>query len=218
MKLMKKSHLIYISVILPVLIFTIVLFSMPSTLQGNGDGEPDPSEKPTVPILDSKKNGGWVYGQIEFPYDVFAPNLYFMKLHDYPNESLGVPDVYGAYATTDVYVKVQLRGVSVPRGLQEKEKRARPPLYLERERERWAKAMQYVWNLMEPTKTFRLGNFEVLKENELIEADIEVQLGGAWMNLAVLMVNDHIVRANVENIDWDFGGYGVAPLNPGVPK
>ena len=215
MKLMKKLHLIHFSVILSVLIFTIIFLSL--STQGNGDGEPDTPEKPIIPVLNDK-NGGWVYGQIEYQHDVLAPNEYFMKLHDYPSGNLGVPDVYGAYATTDVYVKIQLRGVSIPRELQEKEKRARPPLYLSRERERWAKAMQYVWNLMQPTKTFRLGNFEVLKENELLEADIEIQLGGAWLNLAVLMVNDHIVRANVADIDWDFGGYGVAPLNPNVPK
>ena len=213
---MKKSYLISILTAFSILIIASAIL-LPMKGSSNGDGEPDPPEKRTIPILDDK-NGGWVYGQIEHPHDVFAPNLYFIKLHDYPSGNLGVPDVYGGYDTTDVYAKVQLRGVSVPRGLQSKEDRARPPLYLSRERERWAKAMQYVWNLMEPTKTFRIGNFEVLEENKLLEADIEVQLGGAWLNLAVLMVNDHIGRAEVKDIDWDFGGYGVAPLNPNVPK
>ena len=215
MKLMKKN-LIHISVILPILIFAIIVLSL--STQGNGDGEPDPPEKPTSPILKTGKNGGWVYGQIEYIHDVRSPIEYFMKLHDYPSGNLGVPEVYGGYATTDVYTKVRLRGVSFPRELQSKEDRARPPLYLSRERERWNYAMQYVWNVMQPTKTFRLGNFEVIEENKLLEADIEVQLGGAWLNLAVLMVNDHIVRADIKDIDWDFGGYGVAPLNPNVPK
>ena len=208
---MKKSYLIGILTVFSIFIIASIIFS-------NGDGEPDPPEKPTIPVLESDKNGGWVYGQIEYRDDLLAPNEYFLLLHDYPSGNLGVPDVYGGYASTDVYAKVKLRGVSIPRELQSKEDRARPPLYLSRERARWAYAMQYVWNLMEPTKTFRLGNFEVLEENELLEADIEIQLGGAWLNLAVLMVNDHIVRADMENIDWDFGGYGVAPLNPNVPK
>ena len=207
---MKKSHIISILTVFSILIIASVIFS-------NGDGEPDPPEKPTIPVLDDK-NGGWVYGQIEFPHDVRTPIEYFLLLHDYPSVALGVPDVYGGYDTTDVYAKVRLRGVSIPRGLQDKEDRARPPLYLERERERWAKAMQYVWNVMQPTKTLRLGNFEVLEENKLLEADIEVQIGGAWLNLAALMVNDHIARAEVKGVDWDFGGYGVAPLNPNVPK
>ncbi len=201
------------------LVLTIILLFLIRghvPLHSSSDG----SEEPLAdnPVVQQKSRDGWVYGQIEYLHDILSPNEYFLLLHDYPSSDLGVPEVYGGYATTDVYATVRLRGVAVPHGLQTAQVRARPPLYLSRERERWDKAMQYVWNLMQPTRTFRVGNFEVLEENRLIEADIEVQLGGVWLNLAVLMVNDHVAAATQEGVDWDFGARELAPRNPNVPR
>lgn len=200
-----------------VLVIVLLLFIRGGTyIFGGSDGRDDPiPDKPVVPDITKE---GWVYGQIEYRDDIRSPNEYFLLLHDHPSNDLGVPDVYGGYDTTDVYAKVRLRGISVPRELQDVEDRARPPRYLSRERERWDFAMQYVWNIMQPTRTFRVGNFEVLEDDKMLEADIEVQLGGAWLNLAVLMVNDHVAAANQEGVDWDFGAREMAPRNPNVPR
>lgn len=187
-------------------------------LQAGSDGEEEPPI--THPTLETPEplEDGWVYANIEYIHDVRAPNEYFLKLHDHPSGDLGVPDVYGGYQTTDVYTIVQLRGVSVPRSLHNEENRARPPNILDNERKRWDDAMNYVWNIMEPNKTFRVGNMEILQTEEKIKADIEVLLGGHWLSLANLITNDLYARKNMHGIEWDFGLKDVAPLNPNIPK
>ena len=105
---------------------------------------------------------GWVYGTIEYPHDVLSPRDYFIILRAHPKAK--VPKITGGYATTDVYVKVRLRGVSTPRSLQSAYTRNRPHIYLQRERQRWNNAMQYVWNIMQPNKTFRVGNFKLIEK------------------------------------------------------
>ena len=159
---------------------------------------------------------GWVYGKIEYLHDVLTPREYFMLLRAHPQAK--VPKITGGYATTDVYVKVRLRGVSTPRNLQNAENRHRPHIWLDRERERWNTAMQYVWNVMQPNRTFRVGNFKVLESDELLEADIEFLLGGLWINLASSMVNDEIARTPQDEFEWDWGSRGISPVNPNVPR
>ena len=76
----------------------------------------------------------------------------------------------------------------------------------DRERERWNSAMQYVWNVCEPTKTFRVHNMVVIDEDRVIEADIEFWLGGVWHNLAVSLVNDEMARPlQQDGTTWDPG-------------
>ena len=170
----------------------------------------DGSDEPTEP----KK--GWVYGKIAYQHDVLTPREYFMLLRAHPQAK--VPKIEGGYVTTDVSVKVRLRDVSTPRALQNAEDRHRPHIYLDRERERWDKAMQYVWNVMQPNRTFRVGNFKVLKSDALLEADIEFLLGGMWINLANTMVNDEIARTPQEDFEWDWGSRGIGPTNPNIPR
>ena len=174
---------------------------------GGSDGTDEPVNQP-------KK--GWVYGTIEYPHDVLTPRDYFLLLRAHPKAK--VPMITGGYATTDVYVKVRLRGVSTPRALQNPIDRHRHHIYLDRERERWDTAMRYVWNVMQPNRTFRVGNFEVLETDALLEADIEFLLGGTWINLANSMVNDEIARTPQEEFDWDWGTRGIGPTNPNIPQ
>lgn len=165
---------------------------------------------------DEELNAGWVYGKIEYEHDVLTPRDYFMLLRAHPQAK--VPHITGGYATTDIYVKVRLRGVSVPRDLQVASDRHRPHIYIDRERARWNEAMQFVWNVMQANKTFRVGNFKVLKRDELLEADIEFLLGGMWINLASTLINDEIARSPQEDFEWDWGSRGLGPVNPNVPR
>lgn len=199
------------------LLYTLLVLScifIPGNYLFSGDpGEDDPPPETPPPKIDDD----WVYGQIEYLHDVLSPYEYFLKLHDTPSNGLGVPDVYGGYQTTDVYTRVRLKGVQVPRAMHERDERNRPPNYIDRERQRWDDAMRTVWNIMEPTKTFKVANMEVLENDKLIEADIFVLKGGGWINLAMLLVNDHFVVVDA-GVDIDFGGRGVAPTNPNIPK
>ena len=177
-------------------------------IYGGGDDDPD---EPTAEL-----NNEWVYGTIEYQHDLLTPRDYFMRLRAHPEAK--VPNINGGYATTDVYVNVRLRGVSTPRELQTATDRHRPHIYLQRERQRWDLAMQYVWNLMQQNKTFRVGNFEVITADALLEADIEYLLGGMWVNLATTLVNDEIARTPQAEFEWDWGSRGIGPTNPNVPR
>ena len=66
--------------------------------------------------------------------------------------------------------KSVLRGVSTPRALNTAGDRHRPHPYINQERARWNEAMQYVWNLMQPNKIFRVGNFKVLEADKTIRS------------------------------------------------
>ena len=193
--------------LLVLILFLSIFIQGHAPLFSGSEGTDEPT---TVPV------NGWVYGTIEYPHDVLSPRDYFIILHAHPKAK--VPNITGGYATTDVHVKVRLRGVSTPRSLHSAETRHRPHIYLKRERERWNFAMQYVWNVMQPNKTFRVGNFKVLEKDVRLEADIEVLLGGTWINLASTMINDEIARTPQEEFQWDWGSRGIGPTNPNIPQ
>ena len=192
----------------------ILILSLSVLIQGHAPlyGGSEGTDEPEATVLVN----GWVYATIEYPHDVLSPRDYFMILRAHPKAK--VPHITGGYATTDIHVKVRLRGVSTPRALQNADTRHRPHIYLQRERQRWNNAMQYVWNIMQPNRTFRVGNFKVLAKDAHLEADIEVLLGGTWINLANTMINDEIARTPQEEFQWDWGSRGIGPTNPNIPQ
>ena len=181
-----------------------------SLASGPGDEE--------IPLPgDPDTDSGWVYGRIEYLHDLLAPNEYFLKLLAHPDGQ--VPLIEGGYASTDVHVVVRLRGVDVPRAMHDVRERHRPHLWRDRERERWNSAMQYLWNLCEPTKTFRVHNMAVIEADKVIKADIEFWLGGAWHNLAIAMIQDEHARpVQTDGSTWDPGGPNYGLENPNMPR
>ena len=166
----------------------------------------------------SEVESGWVYGKIEYLHDLRAPNEYFMLLRAHPGQP--VPLMTGGYATTDVYAVVRLRGVDTPRGVQASEDRNRPHDWLARERAKWDASLRYVWNLTETNNTFRVHNLKVVddRRDKMLEADMEVYLGGGWLNLAMMMMSDGFARPIQEDADWDWGARGIPLENPVMPK
>ena len=208
----------YNSKTLAIIAFAFLLGQLLSPIQplrGSSDGAPDPEfdkglkEQPTEAPKD-----GWVYAHLEYEHDILKPNLYHMKLLAHPESK--VPAVVGAYAFTDVGVRIQVRGIDVPRALQNAEELQRPHVWRKRERERWNEAMNYVWNITDPTHTFRLHKLKKL-DDRTIEADVEFLLGGQWHNLAFAMLNDEIARP-VGDDDWDAGSREYGLINPNIPK
>ena len=191
------------------ILLSVICVSL-SLASGPGDEEPPLPEAPD-------ENSGWVYGRIEYEHDLLAPNLYFLELLAHPEGK--VPMIEGGYASTDVHAIVRLRGVDTPRALHIPDERHRPHIWRDRERERWNAAMQYVWNVCEPTKTFRVHNMVVIDEDRVIEADIEFWLGGVWHNLAVSLVNDEMARPlQQDGTTWDPGGKNYGLENANIPK
>ena len=181
-------------------------------------GDPGDEDEPfTDPPATETLPDGWVYAHIQYLHDLLHPNEYFMILKDYPNPiGEGIPDVIGGYATTDVYARVRLRGVDVPRALQTAPPRQRPHEWIKRERYRWDDTMRYVWNIIQPHRTFRVGNITILETDELLEADIEYFSGGKWHDLATSMLLDE--RARPPDSDWDWGSSLGSLVNPNIPE
>ena len=142
-----------------------------------------------------------------------------MLLRAHPGQP--VPRITGGYATTDVYAVVRLRGVDTPRALQQSKERSRPHDWLANERKRWNTALEYLWNIITPTKTFRVYDLKVVDHtgDKVLEGDMEVYLGGNWMNLAVMLMHDgHARPLQPDDAKWDWGMETVPLLNPNVPK
>ena len=176
------------------------------------------------PILDSELGetdtgieGGWVYGELQYPHDIHDPRTLFMLLMAHPGAT--VPMITGGYAETDVWVTVEIRGIDVPRALQVSEERHRPHRYLARERERWDRVMRYIWNVCGNSRTFRIGNFEVIEDNKKLKVDLEFLLGGQWHDLRTALLNDKLVLpTQADDIQWDFGAPEFGTVNPNIPK
>ena len=171
------------------------------------------------PIAPVESEDNWVYGKIEYLHDLRAPNEYFMLLRAHPGQP--VPRITGGYATTDVYAVVRLRGVDIPRELQHAKDRNRPHDWLANEREKWDGSLRYVWNLTAPTRTFKVYNLKVVESSgdRVLEGDLEVWLGGQWLNLAYMLMNDgHARPVQQDGTEWDWGMKTVPLLNPNVPK
>ena len=178
-----------------------------------------PGDEAGPPAEQSETEGsGWVYGRIEYLHDLLAPNLYFLELLAHPDGQ--VPMIEGGYASTDVHAIVRLRGVDTPRAMHSVvSERHRPHLWRDRERERWDAAMRYVWNVCAPTKTFRVHNMVVIEADRVIEADIEFYLGGAWHNLAIVLIQDEHARpVQTDGSTWDPGSPTYGLENPNIPR
>ena len=176
-------------------------------------------EDSDAPVTDTAipDDSEWVYARIEYEHDLLAPNLYFLELLAHPGGK--VPMIDGGYASTDVHAVVRLRGVDVPRAMHDPSERHRPHIWRERERRNWAAAMRYVWNVCEPTKTFRVHHIEVIEKDNVLEADIEFWLGGAWQNLAIALMNDEHARPlQKDGSTWDPGSKAYSLENPNVPR
>lgn len=194
-------------------LFQIVLSRLDGT-HASSDGTDPPSN--TFPDQRTESESEWVYGKIEFVHDILRPDCYFVLLRGHPGSP--VPLVQGGYATTDVSVTLKLRGVTAPRALQTKETRNRPHLWLQRERQRWDRAMHYVWSVCGPTRTFRVHNLKVIEEDKVLEGDVEFLLGGQWHLLAVAMLQDKLILPADGKTEWDFGDIEFGPVNPNIPK
>ena len=194
----------------------------------SSEGDPDPALDPYVDQERSKqelpKSAGSVFGFIQYPHDLDKANLFYMLLQASPESK--VPGVSGNYSTTDVNVFVKLRGVDVGRSLHHSRHRKRPHVYQNRERKRWAEMMHDLWSLISITRTFRVHNMVYvgteldgdIYEDGIIEADLELLLGGNWHNLAILMMQEEHTRPIQKDTLWDAGSKAYSLENPNIPK
>lgn len=199
-------------VILIILIATSIIF-LSGHPQAGGPGDDGPPPNPIHP----DQSVDWCYATIEYRDDLIAANKFFLEVKAHPKAQF--PKIAGGYAETNVHTIIQLRGVSVPRALQEADTRARPHTYVERERVRFDTAMDYIWSLVQLNKTLRVYNPTVIVEDECVECDIDFFIGGQWASLAGTMLHDEHARPlQKDGGIWDWGSRNVTILNPNVPK
>ena len=84
-------------------------------------------------------------------------------------------------AETLGYTLIRIRGVSVPSQFAD---RTRPLIFAERERERFDKAMSYVWALISQSETLVLRNPEAIDGEGYVVCDVSVKIGGHELNLS----------------------------------
>ena len=179
-------------------------------------GGTDDEDIPPIPI-EPEGSDGWCYATIEYRDDLIAANKYFLEVKAHPDAKF--PQITGGYAETNVHVIVQLRGVSVPRAMQEADTRARPHAYVERERKRFDSSMDYIWSLVKLNKTLKLYNPEVVVDDECVECDIKFFIGGQWASLAGAMLHDEHARPlQDDGTIWDWGSRNVTLMNENVPQ
>ena len=209
----------------PIFYFTTLITAlMGITLSFFAFGNGDPDDTPIQEMPDIKE--GWVYAFVEYEHDWADPKTAFLKIMAHPKSK--VPRITGGYSQTDVFAFVRIRGIDAPRAMHHDSVRHRPHRFIERERARWNRAMRYTWNITQPTRTLRLHNLKVVKcddylkkltgEQQILEADWEFWLGGAWHNLAVSMIQDENARPLQEDVNWDSGTRNYNFENPNVPK
>jgi hypothetical protein len=187
-----------------------------------GSGDDDLTE---MPQATPEMRKGWAYGFVEHQHDLDKPNLFYTKLQWH--EEADIPNVKGGYAMTDVDAFVKLRGVDVGKALHHARHRGRPFLWQREERQRWADTMTYLWNLIDQTHTLRVHNMKHIGteldgdtyEDGILEADMEILLGGVWHNLAIMMMQDDMARPiQADGSEWDPGSREYSLLNPNIPK
>ena len=213
--MIKNNKAILISACLWIVALSSVLYFA----FANGDG--------TDPIPTDRNGQAGVYAFVEYEHDWVDPRTAFLKIMAHPESK--VPRITGGYAQTDTFAFVRIRGIDVPRAMHHDTVRHRPHRWIERERENWDRAMRYVWNLTQNTRTLHLYHLKLIDcddylkkltgENKILEADWGVYLGGAWHNLGVFLMQDAIARPEQsDDTQWDAGSPHYGLVDPNIPK
>lgn len=187
---------------------------------GSGDDAPQRTPK-------SEAHAG-TYAFIEYEHDWLDPATAFLKIMAHPGDTR-VPQITGGYAQTDVFAFVRIRGIDTHRAMHHVDVRKRPHRWIERERENWDTAMQYVWNVTRNTRTLRLSQIKIKKcdpylqrltgDTHILEADWEYYLGGTWHNLGTaLMLDEHARPQQADGTEWDGGSQHYSLEHPHLPK
>ena len=164
----------------------------------SGPGDEDMEELPTS---DTETKGAF-FARVEYLHHLLKPHEYFAEIKVHPGTGK-FPLITGGYTETNVHCVIRVRGISVPDACQTEDKRDRPHEDVEREQQRWDAAMRYVWNVIEPNRTLRVGNPEIV--GDVVEVDVYFSLGGAWHDLAVSMEADSHAYPITEGYVFDWG-------------
>jgi hypothetical protein len=161
-----------------------------------------------VPIEDVAIDG-YFHCHVEIRDDLHQVDAFFGIVEAFPavgEASWPVIHTESHTAETLGYTLIQIRGLSVPSQFAD---RTRPLIFAERERERFDRAMSYVWALISQSETLILRNPEAVEGGGYVVCDVAVKIGGHELDLATMLINDGHARPEGH---WDWGARDVAEV------
>ena len=189
-------------------IFSVLTLASIGTeyLSASGDGtQPTPDMEEPVDIIEPT---GFFHCHVEIRDDLHTPDGFFGIVETFPAGDAQWPVIHTESHTAETlgYTLIQIRGLSVPSQFAD---RSRPLIFAERERQRFDKAMSYVWALLSQAETLILRNPVATDENGAIVCDVAIIIGGQEINLAEMLINDGHARPAG---NWDWGARDVAEV------
>ena len=173
-------------------------------MNASSDGS-DPPPKMDAPPVEPEKSVGFFHAQVEIRDDLHGKG-FFAVVETYPAGGDGewpVIKTVSHTAETLGYKLIEIRGISMPSQFAD---RSRPLIFSERERDRFDKAMSFMWALISQCETLILSNPVAHPENGTIVCDVAVRIGGHNLDLAHMLIADgHARPAGL----WDWGARDV---------
>ena len=190
------------------LLFVIGIFSILTIagltvnyLSASSDGEPEPESEP-IDVVDPETPESVFHCHVEIRDDLHQVNAFFAIVETYPGGDWPAVETKSHTAETLAYSLIQVRGLSVPSQFTD---RTRTLIFSERERERFDKAMSFVWALISQAETLLLRNPQAVEGGYVI-CDVSLKIGGHELDLAKMLIADgHARPAGI----WDWGARDV---------
>ena len=199
---MARKFLIPLVILLILLILSMIAGH---NLHSASDGE-TPSPDPEPGSVAAKGNGGGFYARVHLKDDVRAVNIMYAEVKTLPAMGKDWPGVQFhkrgiVPAQNNTWNVIQIRNISVPQHIPD---HSRPHRQVDRERQRFDEAIDYVRAVVLKSETLLLKNPKAI-DDVIIECDVFVHLGGFEMNLAEMLVNDGFALYGKPG-DHDWGG------------
>ncbi len=201
----KKNIKQFVIIITAMLVLTLTGLAM-QYLAASGDGT---EEEPIIDVdVTEPEVLGYFHCHVEIRDDLHRPDAFFGIVETYPSGDAQWPVILTSSHTAETlgYTLIRIRGVSVPSQFAD---RTRPLIFAERERERFDKAMSYVWALISQSETLVLRNPEAVEGEGYVVCDVSVKIGGHELDLAAMLIADGHARPSG---NWDWGARDVAEI------
>ena len=177
-------------------------------ISASGDGTEPPNMPEPEPVdVVEPETLGYFHCTVELRDDLHQVDAFFGIVETFPADGeWPVITTHSHTAETLGYKLIQVRGLSVPTQFAD---RQRPLIFAERERERFDKAMSYVWSLISQSETLILRDPEAVAGEGYVICDVAVKIGGHELDLAEMLIADGHARPEG---DWDWGARDVAEI------
>ena len=174
-------------------------------LSASSDGTDEPEPVETV----EPETVGPFHCHVEIRDDLHTVDAFFGIVETYPAGEAQWPVIttHSHTAETLGYTLIRIRGLSVPSQFAD---RSRPLVFAERERERFDKAMSYVWAFISQSETLILHNPKAVEGEGYVVCDVSVKIGGHELDLAEMLIADGHARPAGK---WNWGARDVAEIN-----